>query len=165
MHPFRTIVAAVDFSEGSNEAVLAAIELARPRHGRLHLVHAVPDVFNSPWMVESAGVDLQGVQQRWIEDARDHLERTAADRPLDAGALTTAVVVGHPAAEIVRYAIDQGADVIVLGSHGHGAIRRFMLGSVAERVMRHAPCPVMVVPHEALRATAFDEKAAAAVEA
>ena len=56
-----------------------------------------------------------------------------------------------PANEIVRYAETHGADVIVLGSHGHGLVRRFLLGSVADKMVRQAPCAVLVVPHRTLR--------------
>ena len=65
--------------------------------------------------------------------------------------MTTAVVVGAPANEIVRYAEAHHADVIVLGSHGHGLVRRFLLGSVADKLVRQAPCAVLVVPHRTLR--------------
>jgi nucleotide-binding universal stress UspA family protein len=65
--------------------------------------------------------------------------------------VSVAVVVGPAAYKIVRYAGAQGADVLVLGSHGRGVIRRFLIGSVAERVLREAVCPVMFVPDRALR--------------
>ena len=65
--------------------------------------------------------------------------------------VTTAVVVGAPANEIVRYAEAHHADVVVLGSHGHGLVRRFLLGSVADKIVRQAPCAVLVVPHRTLR--------------
>ena len=58
--------------------------------------------------------------------------------------------------EIVRRAEERGADLAVVGSHGRGVIRRFLLGSVAERVLREAGCPVMIVPDRALRATAME---------
>lgn len=60
---------------------------------------------------------------------------------------------GHPVAEILQTAEEQHADLVVLGSHGHSAIQRFLLGSVAERVARHAPCPVLLVrtPREGVR--------------
>ena len=56
----------------------------------------------------------------------------------------------------MRHAAERGADLLVLGSHGHGVIRRFLLGSVAERVLREAGCPVMIVPDRVLRATAVE---------
>ena len=64
--------------------------------------------------------------------------------------MTTAVEVGAPANEIVRYADEHRANVVVLGSHGHGLVRRFLLGSVADKLVRQAPCAVLVVPHRTL---------------
>ena len=60
-------------------------------------------------------------------------------------------MVGAPAIEIVRYAEQHRADVVVLGSHGHGLVRRFLLGSVADKMVRQAPCAVLVVAHRTLR--------------
>ena len=63
------------------------------------------------------------------------------------------VLSGLPAArEIDQYAASHGADLIVVGTHGYGPVRRLVLGSVADRVVRMAPCPVLTVPHHALRA-------------
>ena len=73
-------------------------------------------------------------------------------------------MVGTAAIEIARYANEHAADVIVLGSHGHGVVKRYMLGSVAERVIRQATCPVLVVPHRTLRPTSFEVRAASGVE-
>ena len=75
----------------------------------------------------------------------------AVSHALDPSHVTTAVVVGAPANEIVRYAEAHHADVVVLGSHGHGLVRRFLLGSVADKIVRQAPCALLVVPHRTLR--------------
>jgi nucleotide-binding universal stress UspA family protein len=151
MHTIHTVVVGVDFSDNSKDAIEAARELAHLPDGRLHLLHVVPDVFHTPWMVDSPGVDLHDVQRRWIEEAEQGLVVMAACEALDPIEVTTAVTVGSPAAAIVDYANEHHADSIVLGSHGHGLIRRFVLGSVAERVVRQTDCPVLVVPHGALR--------------
>jgi nucleotide-binding universal stress UspA family protein len=152
MSAIHTVVAGIDFSENAKDAVDAARELVRLRDGHVHLLHVVPDVRDSPWTVEAPGLDLEAVQRSWCDDAEEGLAGLTADWMLDPRSITTAVACGTPAAEIVRYAAEQGADAIVLGSHGHGLVRRFMLGSVADRVIRHASCPVLVVPHRTLRA-------------
>ena len=151
MSAIETVVVAIDFSENASDAVNAARDVVSNRRARLHLLHVVPDVFSTPWMVESAGVDFEAVQQRWIEEAQQKLDSLAARLGLDPLLVTTHVAAGSPAAAIVRYAGEQPADLVVLGSHGHGLIRRFMLGSVADRVIRHSACPVLVVPHRSLR--------------
>jgi len=163
MSRFHTIVAAVDFSETSQDALDAALDLVRGKQGHVHLVHVVPDPFNQPWVVESPGVDLVQVQQTWVQDAELRLGRLMAGRGVPADRVTSTVLVGPATSEIVRYASEQSADVIVLGSHGHGAVRRFLLGSVADRVIRQATCPVMVVPHRTLRAAPAEVELTAAV--
>ena len=60
---------------------------------------------------------------------------------------TFLMVTGAPAAEIVRYAEDQSINLIVMGTHGRGMVAHALLGSVAEKVVRHAPCPVLTVRH------------------
>jgi universal stress protein A len=164
MHPFHTIVVAVDFSDTSTDTIDAAIELARGQQDRVHLVHVVADVFRSMGLTEAPTVDWAEVQRNWIEQARTQLISLAARCRLDPQRVTTAVTVGSPAAEIVHYAHEHGARVIVLGSHGHGVVRRFMLGSVADRVLRQAACPVMLIPHRTLHLTSFEVKAASGVE-
>jgi nucleotide-binding universal stress UspA family protein len=164
MHPFHTIIVAVDFSDTSAETIDAALELARGQQHRVHLVHVVADVFRSMGLTEAPTLDWAEIQRTWIDQARHQLIDLAAGCKLDPQRVTTAVEVGSPAAEIVRYAHDHAAQVIVLGSHGHGSVRRFMLGSVADRVLRQASCPVMLVPHRSLRMTSFEVKAASGVE-
>jgi nucleotide-binding universal stress UspA family protein len=164
MAPFRTILVAVDFSETSSDALLGALELARPGHGHIHLLHVVPDVLRMPWMVEAPGIDFADLQLRSNEQAQERLTALAASLPLPRLDVSTAVLVGTAAIEIVHYANEHAADVIVLGTHGHGIVKRYMLGSVTERVIRQAGCPVLVVPHRTLRPTAVEVKAASGVE-
>jgi nucleotide-binding universal stress UspA family protein len=144
-----TIVVGIDFSENSRDAVAFARGLVQ-NHGRLHLVHVVTDGLQAPWMAE-AGADFVRLQQEWRVEAEQRLIAFAADLELDPLRTTTVVANGRTDEEVVRYARDQGADAIVLGSHGHGPIRHFLLGSATERVLRHASCPVVVVPHRSLR--------------
>jgi nucleotide-binding universal stress UspA family protein len=165
MRSFHTIVVAVDFSETSGDTLDAALELARGQQDRLHLLHVVSDVFHTLGVTEAPGVDWAEVQRRSIEQARNRLLELAAACRLDSQRVTIAVEVGSAAAEIVRYAASTDAQVIVLGSHGHGVVRRFMLGSVADRVLRQAACPVMLVPHRSLRPTPFEVRALTGVEA
>jgi nucleotide-binding universal stress UspA family protein len=164
MHPFLTIVAAVDFSETAPDTIDAALELARGHQDRLHLIHVVAEVLQTPGITEAPGVDWAAVQHGFVDEARTRLVTLAASCTLDPQCVAMAVESGPAAPEIVRYANEQGADAIVLGSHGHGLVRRFLLGSVADRVLRQASCPVLVVPHRALRMTAFEIKATSGVE-
>ena len=156
MSVFRTIVAAIDFSETSDDALRVACDLASSHGSILHLLHVIPDARQQAWSVEAPGLDFSALQQESIADA----ERMLATRTLPA-TMPVACVVRHvasglPAArEIAQYAASQGADVIVVGTHGYGPVRRLVLGSVADQVVRMAPCPVLMVPHHTLRASSL----------
>jgi nucleotide-binding universal stress UspA family protein len=163
MPRFHTIIAAVDFSQTSEDVIETACELARPNHGHVHLLHVVPDPFQMPYTMEPVALDLSALQREWTEGAREQLTALAARQQPKPEFLTTAVAAGAAAAEIVKYANDQKADLIVVGSHGHGFVDRLLLGNVAERILRQAACPVMVVPHRTRRLTTFEVNAAAGV--
>jgi nucleotide-binding universal stress UspA family protein len=152
MSRFRTIVAAVDFSDSAPDALEAALALAAgAADSHVHLLHVVPSAVPPIWTDEPSTLDLRTVEEAWTDAALKQLAALAGSHALDPAKVTTAVVVGAAANEIVRYAEAHGADMIVLGSHGHGLVRRFLLGSVADKVVRQAPCAVLVVPHRTLR--------------
>ena len=165
MASFHTIVAAVDFSDISGEVLETARNMARLYHARLHVIHAVGDPFRSMLAVESTGLDLPAVVRQWTEAAQKQLAILAEAHPIEPALLTTAVLSGPPAQAIVKYAEEQQADLIVIGSHGRGAVSRLLLGSVAERVLHLAGRPVLVVSHRARQLTSFEVNAAAGVGA
>jgi nucleotide-binding universal stress UspA family protein len=121
-------------------------------------------VFRTYGTVEAPSVDWTSVQRDMIEQARTELIALASACRLDPLHVTIAIETGDATSEILRYAEAEGAQLLVLGAHGHGVIRRFVLGSVAERVLRLATCPVMLVPHRLLRMAPFEVKAASGVE-
>jgi len=165
MASLHTVVAAVDFSDISAEVLDTARDMARLHQARLHVIHAVGDPFRSMYAVESSGLDLPDVLREWTEAARKELAILVAQHPIEPGQLTTAVLSGTPAHAIVRYADEQKADLIVIGSHGRGVVSRLLLGSVAERVLHLARRSVLVVYHRARHLTPFEVKAAAGVGA
>jgi nucleotide-binding universal stress UspA family protein len=144
MIALRKILVPTDFSEQSKKAVRYGIELATKFGAELHLLHAFETV---PIMYgEGSGVPPQVADE--IEAAAvkylDELELESAE------GLTVVrkVTEGHAFVEIVRYAKDNTIDLVVIGTHGRGAIAHMLLGSVAEKVVRKAPCPVLVVRDE-----------------
>ena len=147
MIAIKNIMVATDFSEPSQAALLYGRELARTFGASLHVLHVVED------LVARAATDAYPMvlpeMQRDIEDAAwKQLESmlTSADRTTLRArpAVRTAVA---PAAAIVDYAAATGIDLIVMGTHGRGAMAHLLMGSVAERVVRTAPCPVLTVRH------------------
>lgn len=154
MSVFRTVVAAIDFSETSDDALLIACQLASSHGSELHLLHVIPDARQQAWSIEAPGLDFSALQQESIADAERMLGERALPVTTPPPAVVRKVVAGMPASrEIAQYAATHGADLIVVGSHGYGPVRRLVLGSVADRVVRMAPCPVLTVPHQTLRAT------------
>jgi nucleotide-binding universal stress UspA family protein len=151
MSTFPTIVAAVDFSETSGDALRMASAIARDYGSQLHLVHVVSDLQQrAAWSADAPILDFRGAQQQLIEEAERQLTAVPIE-PTLARPVVRAVLVGPAHEEIVRYAAELGASLIVLGLHGHGPVRRFLVGSVAERVLRHASCAVLTTPHRELR--------------
>ena len=150
MTPVKTIVVATDFSDTADEALTVAVALAEGTDRRIELVHVVLDLLQQPWTIEEAGVDFAGLQAACVDDAQKELKALLERRHLDPSTITTHVVVGRPDAEIVRFARERGAGLIVMGTHGYGGVKRLVLGSVADHVLRQAACPVLVVPASAL---------------
>jgi nucleotide-binding universal stress UspA family protein len=148
-----TLLVAVDFSDTTTEVAEYGRELARSFGAGVHLLHVVPDPLQQPWAVEAPGLDFPGLSDQWRAEARERLHTLATQVGLGERTTVLAVAAGVPHRAIVEYAAEHHANIIVLGSHGHGPVVHFLLGSVAERVVRQAVCPVLIVPHARLRST------------
>lgn len=151
MLTLRTLLVAVDFSDTAPEVTEYGRELARSFGAGIHLLHVVPDPLQQPWAVEAPGLDFPGLSDQWRAESRERLHALATEVGLDERSTVLAVAAGVPHRAIVEYAAEHGADMIILGSHGHGPVVHFLLGNVAERVVRQAVCPVLIVPHARLR--------------
>jgi nucleotide-binding universal stress UspA family protein len=144
MIALKNILVATDFSEPSAVALNYGRDLARSYDASLHVVHVMEDLLalHGP----EIGFAYSDVQRNIEAGMRRDLDATlsAEDRrTLDARTvITRASNVSHA---ITKYARDNATDLIIVGTHGRGAIERFLIGSVAERVMRTAPCPVLIV--------------------
>ena len=136
----KHILACIDFSEHSTRALAEVGEYARANGSRVTLVHVSdPQGFIPPQAVlEPLSATDQGAREAGLAKLRDeHL----ADVEVE-----LAVVADHaPAKAICEYAEEHGVDLIVVGSHGRGGMERWLIGSVAERVVRHATTNVYVV--------------------
>lgn len=137
----QTVLVPWDFSERSVDALEKALNLVdSPEH--IEIVHVTPyPAVMEPGVVWGT-VDEQSIQQNLIDYFRKNVDPSHAD-------LKFVVLFGDPGSELVRHATDVDAGLIVISSHGHSGIKRFFLGSVAERVTRMASCPVLVLrkPH------------------
>jgi nucleotide-binding universal stress UspA family protein len=143
MLPFKKILYPTDFSEASYEALKVANELALHFSAELYLVHVVsPAVPPSPEFASSV-LPLQE------ESAEKSLQEVAKQRVSKELAAHQIVVLGGAAEEIIRMSEENKADLIVIGTHGQTGWRHMVFGSVAEKVVRLAPCPVLTIraPH------------------
>ena len=141
----KRILVPTDFSDPSAEALATAIALAQESGAVVDLVHvAVEASFALPPPVDVATVpiDMTKVMERVADGLRAEEKRVQA-----AGLRAeTAMLVGRPDAEIVTRASATGAELIVMGTHGRSGLAHALLGSVAERVVQHTHCPVLIVP-------------------
>jgi nucleotide-binding universal stress UspA family protein len=136
MLPVATILHPTDFSEHSEFAFRLACALARDYKARLVLLHVLP-----PPMVIYAGGLAPADLWRDTEEAKGRLQRMEAEA--DHVRAESLVMEGDPVDMILRAADETHSDVIVMGTHGRSAVARLLLGSVAEAVLRKAPCPVL----------------------
>ncbi|HEX6323176.1 MAG TPA: universal stress protein [Vicinamibacterales bacterium] len=146
----RCIVAATDFSDTSREALRVARAYADAIGAHVHLLHVIPDPARLPWSVE-AGLALGDLATEWRQQARLALEQARHEAALPPDRTVLTVAMGDPAEEIGAAAASLRADLIVLGTHGHGFVGRLLMGSVAGKVVQHADRPVLIVPHPVLR--------------
>ena len=138
---FKTIVVATDFGPASELALEYARTLAQKFGASLHLVHVVEEPF--PIGSEGYVAEVAELHESVLQKAHQRLSTSLA-AVADDGA-TSEVLVGKPARGIIEAAAKKNADLIVMGTHARGPVAHFLIGSVAERVLRTAPCPVLTV--------------------
>jgi len=132
-----------DFSELSRTALKYAVSFAREYEAQLHCLHVVDESFQY-WL--ALGPDGQPLAPNHVDlikraekDMADFAKQYLAEVPN----LVTQVLVGQPFVEIIRYARTQAIDLICMATHGRTGLTHILMGSVAERVVRKAPCPVL----------------------
>ncbi len=145
--PWKKVLCPIDFSEPARAAMDAAVELCRQFDGELTLFHSyqlpgytLPEgsVVASPKMLQ----DLADQAEAHLAEWKKLAESAGAPR------VVTVKGIGDPALEVVELAREGGFDVIVLGTHGRTGFRHALLGSIAERVVRHARCPCLTIHPE-----------------
>lgn len=139
--PFKRVLIAVDDSPTAAHAANVGFDLVRAVQGDAALITVVdPSRVCTP----ESGLPATDLIASAEHDGKELLANIGA-RSESLPPPLSFVAVGKPGTEIVKAAADWPADVIVLGSHGRGGVGRLLIGSVAEAVMRHAPCPVLIV--------------------
>ena len=141
----KRMLCASDFSPASRPALRLAQELARALKAKLILFHA----YEASVPIANGGYLPPSVMQQMLTATRDaaaqSLKRLARSKQVKGGRISTLLAEGPAAAAIVRAAKRNRIDLVVMGTHGRTGVRRLLMGSVADRVIRTASCPVLVV--------------------
>jgi nucleotide-binding universal stress UspA family protein len=148
MIALKNILIATDFEEAADAALTYARALAQPFGATLHVLHVTGDI-----RLTATGAELYltvdtDLQREVDEAARQRLADLVIDSDGSGPPTRTVVRTSNaPAAVIVQYARENAIDLIVMGTHGRRGMAHLLMGSVAERVVRTAPCPVLTVHH------------------
>ena len=145
--PYRHILVPTDGSAVSSDAVAEALSLAKLSGGTVHALFVLDPSVVTGGPLEDLAIDtgFEAVFKQLEhegEQVLDELRRAAETEHIE---ITTEVREGTPSVQIVKYADELGADIIVMGTHGRSGVRRALLGSTAEHVLRKASMPVMTV--------------------
>ncbi len=139
----RTIVVPVDFSPSADEARAWAVDLARRYDAELIVTHTGPPV---AWPASPDGImTVTDIVESTRRELAISLEGLRASIEAAGVRARSRMLDGIPATEISRLAREAGADLVVMGTHGRTGLKHALLGSVAEKVVRTAPCPVLTV--------------------
>ncbi len=145
----RSILLPTDFSECARKAVPYAADLARLTGARVVCLHVVEPVVPAVgWTPIAEPLPVADVGEQLEDSASRELPRFARCEEFEGLEVEDLITRGEAAAEIVRAARERGVDLIVISSHGRTGLGRILFGSTAESVVRHAPCPVLVVKPE-----------------
>jgi universal stress protein A len=138
----KKILVGTDVSEGAGLALEWARSLGQQLGAKIHLLNVVEDPYIAAAWSEAYMLDVPALGRQLLAHAR---ERLSAIVQTDPAMIVSEAVPGRPVDAIVEKAEALGVDLIVLGSHGRSGFTRMMMGSVAERVVRTATCPVVVI--------------------
>jgi nucleotide-binding universal stress UspA family protein len=137
------ILVPTDFSVDADAAFRYARELAEVFHAELHLFHVVDDPLAAGmWSADVYTAEIAGLRVNLMQDAEKRVKDAV---PPNTKRVSTEVRIGLPFKQIVEAARDWRADLIVMGTHGRTGLAHAVMGSVAERVLRQAPCPVLTL--------------------
>jgi universal stress protein A len=141
---FQKILVPLDFSEFTDEIVSVAVQLAHKFGSTLHLLHVIPNMdYFTPYESFLSAESLVKIQrdiEKEVEKDMDAITKKITDVPVK-----KAVHTGVAFVEIVDHVRAEKIDLVVMGTHGRGGLEHILLGSVAEKVVRRAPCPVLTI--------------------
>ncbi|MBS0658721.1 MAG: universal stress protein [Verrucomicrobia bacterium] len=144
------ILAPIDFSDNGRKTLRYALRLAELSGAEVTILHVVELPTDAYSWVESSGGFIAGEDiERFYADARrqaaEEVAKVETELPPHRCRLETVLRTGQPRDQIIKAARELPADLVVIGTHGYTGLKRLILGSTAEGVVRYAPCPVLVV--------------------
>ena len=142
---FKRILVPVDFSPPSDAALEYARSVAARYDASLHLLHVAEDPYRAFYSAEVYVPEVEGLREEVLSDTEKRLKNQLRPPDVTEFHATAESIIGTPAGSIVEYATGHDIDLIVMGTHGRGGMSHLLMGSVAERVVRTAPCPVLTV--------------------
>jgi nucleotide-binding universal stress UspA family protein len=159
---FTRILVPTDFGAASNAALALAKKVAAMSGASLHLLHVLEDPFTPAAFAAEVYAPRPAELRERLEGARTLLNTQLTPEEQASFRSTQLVVFGSPARTIVEHAMASGIDLILMGTHGRGGVEHMLMGSVAERVVRLAPCPVLTVRESGAVRTAMAKTVSAA---
>lgn len=149
MVSIRHILVPTDFSEPAGAALKYARALAEEFRSHLHIFHVVPEPYVYPWGTEISTLPLADLLAQSEALSSTRLAELIPRDQVPSGGLTTSTAIGTPVDRILNYINDSHIDLVVMGTHGRGPVGHLLLGSVAERLVRRSPVPVLTVKGDA----------------
>jgi len=140
----KKILVPCDFSSYAEHAFAWAVRLAQQANAEIILIYAVPIFAHLSYTEVPILVDIPKVEAELVAEGEKQLRKFLTEHNTGNVRVVPRSMLGDPFSVICRVAEEEHVDLIVLGSHGRTGLSHVLLGSVAERVVRHAPCPVLV---------------------
>lgn len=152
MKNLNKIICPVDFSEPSDAALISAVELAKRFSAEIILVHAINELDPTPspsyTLTHHLMDQIPQIMRQMTENANKAMQELIENHVGEQIPTNRRVVIGDPAQSIVNLAEDEQADLIVMATHGRSGIKGLVFGSVAEKVVRSASCPVLTMRYK-----------------
>ena len=140
----QKILVPLDFSEYTDEIMNVAAQLAQKLGSTIHLLHVIPNMdYFTPYESFLSGENLLNIQREIEREVRKDMEAVA--KKIKDIPVAKAIHTGVSVLEIVDYVRTEKIDLVVMGTHGRGGLEHILIGSVAEKVVRKSPCPVLTI--------------------
>ena len=146
MMKLKKILFPTDFSDMSRHSLKYVLAFAEKFDAEVHVLHVVDEAYQYWMALGPNSLPVGPPPEEIVAGAKKELDKLAGEEfKTLKGGVVTEVSLGRPFVEIVRYAREKSIDLIILGTHGRSGLAQALLGSVAEKVVRKAPCPVLTV--------------------